>query len=66
MSEAESPGLLYLLGLAIVGCLVFAVFTDEWLWTAMALIAAIGLATWGYREARRLYGDDENRLFPRL
>ncbi|MEO8602065.1 MAG: hypothetical protein ABI629_05760 [bacterium] len=66
MSEADAPGLLYVLGLAIVGCLAFALFTDEWLWTGVAIVAAGGLAAWGWHEAKRLYGNDSNRLFPRL
>jgi hypothetical protein len=66
MAEPDNPGLLYVLGLAIVGCLAFALFTDEWLWTGMAIATAGGLAAWGYRVAKRLYGDDEDSLFPRL
>jgi len=66
MAEPDNPGLLYVLGLAIVGCLAFALFTDEWLWTGMALAAACGLAGWAYQVAKRLYGDDEDSLFPRL
>lgn len=66
MMEPQTPGLLYVLGLAIVGCLAFALFTDEWLWTGAAIAAAGGLAAWFYRVAKREYGDDENHLFPRL
>ncbi|MBX3026786.1 hypothetical protein KF840_17910 [bacterium] len=54
-----TPGLLYTLGLAAVGCLAFAVFTDEWLWTAVALLGAVGFATWGWQVAKRLYRDDD-------
>jgi hypothetical protein len=57
---APTPGLLYTLGLASVGCLAFAVFTDEWLWTAVALLAAGGFATWAWQVAKRLYGDDDS------
>jgi hypothetical protein len=55
-----TPALLYALGLAVVGCLAFAVFTDEWLWTAVALLAAGGFAAWGWYVAKRLYGDDDS------
>lgn len=55
----QSFGLLHVLGLAIVGCLAFAVFTDEWLWRGVAVLAAGGFATWGYIVARREYGGDE-------
>ncbi len=55
----ESPGMLYALGMAIVACLAFAVFTDEWLWTGVALIAAAGIAAWAWRVAKRIYGDDD-------
>ncbi len=54
-----TSGLLYTLGLASVGCLAFAVFTDEWLWTALALLAAGGFAGWGWQVAKRLYKDDD-------
>ena len=53
----QPPGLLYALGMAIVGCLAFAVFTDEWLWTGVAILAAGGLGVWAWYVAKRLYGD---------
>lgn len=55
-----TPGLLYALGLAVAGCLAFAVFTDEWLWTGVALAGAGGFAAWGWQVAKRLYGDDDS------
>jgi len=66
MAEPQTPGLLHVLGMAIVGCLAFALFTDEWLWTGAAIVAAAALAGWAWRVAKRQYGDDENSLFPRL
>jgi hypothetical protein len=56
---SQSFGLLHVLGLAIVGCLAFAVFTDEWLWTGVAVIAAGALAAWAYVVAKREYGGDD-------
>ena len=35
-AEPAALGSLATLGMAIVGCLAFAVFTDEWLWTGVA------------------------------
>ena len=55
-----TSGLLYTLGLTSVGCLAFAVFTDEWLWTALALVGALGFAGWGWQVAKRLYKDDDS------
>lgn len=64
---SHSPGLLSALGMAIVGCLAFAVFTDEWLWTGVALLAAGGLAVLAWREAKRLFpNDDSGRPLPPL
>ncbi|HSP98974.1 MAG TPA: hypothetical protein VL049_17265 [Candidatus Dormibacteraeota bacterium] len=57
---APTPGLLYTLSLAAVGCLAFAVFTDEWLWVAVALLGAIGFATWAWHIAKRLYRDSDS------
>ncbi len=59
-TEPQTPGLLYVLGMAIAGCLAFAVFTDEWLWTGVALLAAAGLAVWAWAVAKRVYGDDDS------
>ena len=60
MPDSQSPfGLLHVLGMAIVGCLAFAVFTDEWLWTGLAILAAGGLSVWAYIVARREYGNDD-------
>jgi len=56
--SSQSLGLLNVLGMAIVGCLAFAVFIDEWLWTGLSLAAAGGLAVWAWREAKRLFPDD--------
>jgi len=53
-------GLLYTLGLASVGCLAFAVFTDQWLWVAVALLGAAGFATWAWQVAKRLYRDNDS------
>ena len=67
MLESPPPlGLLPALGMAIVGCLVFAVFTDEWLWTGVALLAAGGLSAWAWQVAKRLYGNDDGRPIPPL
>jgi hypothetical protein len=60
MPEARPPTLLPALGMAIVGCLAFAVFTDEWLWTGVALLAAGGLAVWAWVVAKRQYGDEDH------
>lgn len=57
-APTQSFGLLHVLGLAAVGCLAFAAFTDEWLWTGVAIMAAGGFAAWAYIVARRVYGDD--------
>jgi hypothetical protein len=60
MHPSEAPfGLLHVLAMAAVGCLAFAAFTDEWLWTGIALFAAAGLAAWAYIVAKREYGRDE-------
>jgi hypothetical protein len=60
MPETQSPfGLLHVLGIAIAGCVAFAVFTDEWLWTGIAAAAAAALSAWAYVVARREYGDDD-------
>jgi hypothetical protein len=60
MLEAQPPfGLLHVLGMAIVGCLAFAAFTDEWLWTGIAILAAGVLSAWAYIVARREHGDDD-------
>lgn len=66
MAEPQNPGLLQVLGMAIAGCLAFALFIDEWLWRGLAVAVAVGLAAWAYRVARKLYGDSEDHLFPRL
>jgi len=66
MAEPQTPGLLYVLGMAIAGCLAFALFTDEWLWTGAAIAAAAGLAVWAWMVAKREYGDDGDDLFPRI
>ena len=61
MPEPAQPfGLLHVLGMAIVGCLAFAAFTDEWLWAGLAIVAAGALAAWAYVVARREYGDDDS------
>jgi len=52
-------GLLHILGMAIVGCLAFAIFTDEWLWTGLAVAAAGALAAWAWVVAKRQYGDED-------
>lgn len=60
MPETQGPfGLLHVLGMAIAGCLAFAVFTDEWLWTGIAGAAAAILSAWAYVVAKREYGDDD-------
>lgn len=59
-TEPQTPGLLYVLGMGIAGCLAFAVFTDEWLWTGVALLGAAGLAAWAWMVARRVFGDDDS------
>ena len=51
------PGLLPALGMAIVGCLAFAAFTDEWLWVGVALLAAAVLSVWAWQVAKRQYAD---------
>ena len=56
---AQSFGLLHVLGMAIVGCLAFAAFTDEWLWTGLAIGAAGVLSAWAYVVAKREFGNDE-------
>ena len=56
----QAFGLLHVLGLAIVGCLAFAVFTDEWLWTGLAIAAAAGLSAWAWVVARRQFGDEDH------
>jgi hypothetical protein len=61
MLESEAPfGLLHVLGMAIVGCLAFAVFTDEWLWTGIAILVAAGLSVWAYIVASREIGSDDS------
>jgi len=55
----QSFGLLHVLGMAIVGCLAFAAFTDEWLWTGLAVAAAGGLSAWAWVVAKRQYGNDD-------
>ena len=57
--EQPTFGLLHVLGMAIVGCLAFAAFTDEWLWFGLAILAAAGLSAWAYIVARREYGNDD-------
>jgi hypothetical protein len=59
----QAFGLLHVLGMAIAGCLAFAVFTDEWLWTAIAVAAAVGLSTWAWVVAKRQYGDDDRSTY---
>jgi hypothetical protein len=58
-APTESFGLLHVLGLAAMGCLAFAVFTDEWIWAGIAVIVAIALASWAYILARRQYGGED-------
>ena len=53
----QPPGLLPALGMGIAGCLAFAVFTDEWLWTGVAVVAAIALSVWAWQVAKRQYGN---------
>jgi len=55
----QAFGLLHVLLLAIAGCLAFAVFTDEWLWTGLALAAAAGLSAWAWIVAKRQYDNDD-------
>jgi len=56
----QAFGLLHILGLAVMGCLAFAAFTDEWLWTGVAVVAALGLSAWAYVVAKRQH-DEEDR-----
>jgi hypothetical protein len=58
-ASKASFGLLHILGMAIAGCLAFAAFIDEWLWTGVAVLAAGGLSTWAWILAARQYGDDD-------
>ena len=61
MPESEQPfGLLHVLGMAIVGCLAFAAFTDEWLWTGLAMAAAGLLGAWAWVVAKREYDHDDD------
>ncbi len=55
----QSFGLLHVLGLAAVGCLAFAAFTDEWLWMGAAMLAAGGFAAWAYIVAKREYDHED-------
>lgn len=59
MPEPEpSFGLLHILGLGIIGCLAFAAFTDEWLYTGLAVAATGALSAWAYVAAKREDDDD--------
>jgi hypothetical protein len=57
----EPPfGILHVLGMAIVGCLAFAAFTDEWLWTGLAVAGAGVLSAWAWVIAKREYDHDDD------
>jgi len=58
----QAFGLLHVLGLAIVGCLAFAVFTDEWLWTGVAIVAAAGLSAWAWVVAKRQLDNQDHPM----
>jgi hypothetical protein len=59
MPDSPPFGLLPVLGMAVVGCLAFAAFTDEWLWTGLALGAAGTLGAWAWMVAKREYDRDD-------
>ena len=61
MPDSEpSFGILHVLGMAIVGCLAFAAFTDEWLWTGLAVAGAAVLSAWAWVIAKREYDHDDD------